>query len=426
MPTASAPSPTPAHSGARRPVAAALALAIAGALVLGPAGHAQTDIVLGMSAAFTGASGDLGVELYRGAEAYFTELNGSGGIDGRPIRILAKDDGYDPARAIRNTIELIETDRVPLLFGYVGTPTVTRVLPLLKRYEDRGPYLLFPFTGAQPQRQLPYSDFVYNLRASYFQETAGLVDHFVAVGRRRIAIFYQADAYGRSGWDGVRRALAARGLQIAAEATYRRGTTYDASMAAQVQALRAAAPDAVISVGAYAACAAFVRDAVNAGWDVPIANLSFVGSESLLGLLLTEGRRTGKDYTSRLINSQVVPSYEDQSLPSVREYRELLARVHPAAPFASDAGRDTPPFTFVSFEGFLDAKLLADVLRRSGGATDRASIRRAFDGIEHLDLGIDTPVSFGPGRTQGLDAVYYTRVDGGRFVPLTDWQPWAR
>jgi ABC-type branched-subunit amino acid transport system substrate-binding protein len=407
-------------------LAAALACVLAGATAQRPAA-AGPDIVVGMSAAFTGASGQLGSELYRGAQAYFAELNAAGGIDGRRVRIKAYDDGYTPARAIHNTIALIEQDQVPLLFGYVGTPTVTRVLPLLKRYEARGPYLLFPFTGAEPHRQPPYQEFVFNLRASYLQETAGLVDNFVAIGRRRIGIFYQADAYGRSGWDGVRKALARHGLRLAGEATYRRGATYETPMTAQVQALEAAGADAIVAVGAYAACAAFVRDHVNRGRDVPIANVSFVGSESLLALLAGESRRTGRDYTRALINSQVVPSYEDLSLSGVREYRALMDR-HETAPPPGIAGAavSAQPYSFVSFEGFLDAKLLAEVLRRTGARTDRESIRQAFRSIDRLDLGIDAPVVFGAGRTQGLDTVYYTRVEGDRFVPLDDWSPWAR
>lgn len=114
------------------------------------------------------------------------------------------DDGYNPVPAIENTIKLIETDKVFLLFGYIGTPTVTRVLPILKRYSDESAYLFFPFTGAQPHRQYPYDQFVFNLRASYHQETEGLVNHLVSIGRRKIAVFYQADAYGRSGWNGGR------------------------------------------------------------------------------------------------------------------------------------------------------------------------------------------------------------------------------
>jgi len=107
--------------------------------------------------------------------------------------------------------DLIEQDHAFVLFNYVGTPTVTRTLPLLKRYEKREVLLLCPFTGAEPQRRPPYDEFVFNLRASYGQETAGLVKQFVEVGRKRIGVFYQIDAYGRSGWEGVRDALTADG-----------------------------------------------------------------------------------------------------------------------------------------------------------------------------------------------------------------------
>src|SRR6185437_2369259 len=117
-------------------------------------------------------------------------------IHGKPIVIRAYDDGYNPIPAIENTIRLIEQDKVFLLFDYMGTPTTTRVLPLLKKYHDnqREVYLFCPFTGGQPQRQAPYNEFVFNLRASYQQETAALVDHFVRIGCKRIAVFYQVDA----------------------------------------------------------------------------------------------------------------------------------------------------------------------------------------------------------------------------------------
>ena len=181
------------------------------------------DIVLGMSAAFRGPSRGLGIELYRGTMAYLEHVNRNGGIDGRKIVIKAYDDGYNPLPAIENTIRLVEKDDPFLLYGYVGTPTVTRILPLLKLYQERKIYLFCPFTGALPQRQPPYDQFVFNLRASYYQETAGLVDHLVDIGRERIAVFYQIDAFGRGGWDGVRTALAGKKLRVVGEATYRRG-----------------------------------------------------------------------------------------------------------------------------------------------------------------------------------------------------------
>lgn len=399
--------------------AAALAVVWTAWLATAPLqGQAAGEVVLGMSAAFTGASAQLGLELYRGSMAYFQHVNDNGGVNGITIRIQAYDDAYDPNQAIMNSIRLIEEDRVFLLFNYVGTPTVTRVLPVLTRFSARQMLLFFPFTGAEPQRSPPYNRYAFNLRASYRDETAELVNYFMVSNRKRIGIFYQVDAYGRSGWDGVRTALQNYGTKIAAETTYRRGTPYTASMKAQVDILRAAKVDAVIAIGAYAASAAFIRDAVDAGWEVPIANVSFVGSESMLQLLMKEGQQKNKDYTARLVNSQVVPSYEDQSLPAVREYREMLDKYKPAPPRGFGDPSVPPAYSFVGFEGFLNAKLLVHILNGMGSAPDALQLRDRVEQVQNYDIGIKAPVSFTRENNQGLSTVYFTRVENGSFMPL--------
>ena len=308
------------------------------------------------------------------------------------------------------------------LFGYVGTPTVTRVLPILKKFQEQNIYLFFPFTGAQPQREPPYGEFAFNLRASYREETAGLVENFVRIGRKRIAVFYQADAYGRSGWAGVRRALDARGKQIVGEATYRRGMKFTGSMRKQVEILKASNPDAVICIGAYGACAAFLRDAVDLGLQVPIANLSFVGSENLLKLI-TEGLADSYLYTRHLVNSQVVPSYEDQSIPLVKEYGEMMRRYDPKVPQELFEA-DYVPFekSFVSLEGFVNAKLMAEILHRLGDKPERDKLEEAVFTVRDFDLGIGERVSYSPDRRQGMQRVYYTIVNEGRFIPLNNWE----
>ena len=393
----------------------------AGAAGQAGAGVTESEIVLGTSAAFSGPSRGLGIELYRGAMAYFEHVNGQGGVRGRQVVLKLYDDGYQPDPCVNNTQMLMREDRVFLLFGYVGTPTVTRVLPMLKKFQDQGMYLFFPFTGAQPQREPPYGDFAFNLRASYRQETAGLVDNFVAVGRRRIAVFYQADAYGRSGWAGVRAALRKHGLSMVGEATYRRGEKFTGTMRRQVDILKEAQPDAVICIGAYAACAAFARDAVDLGLPLPIANLSFVGSENLLKLL-SDGQRDSRRYTDWLVNSQVVPSYEDVSIPAVKEYRTLMARYNPEPPALVQESYTPFPHSFVSLEGFLNAKLMVEVLGRLGDRPTRADLEDAVFTVRDFDLGVGEQVSFGPQRRQGLQRVYYTVVQNGRFVTLQDWQ----
>jgi ABC-type branched-subunit amino acid transport system substrate-binding protein len=395
-------------------------------LASAPAAFAE-EFVLGMSAAFKGPSRGLGIELYRGSMAYLEHVNSAGGVNGKRVAIKYYDDGYNPGPAVENTLRLIQNDRVDMLYGYVGTPTVTRVLPLLKKHSDESMLLFFPFTGAEPQRRPPYDEFAFNLRASYQQETAGLVDNFVAIGRKRIAVFYQIDAYGRSGWHGVRLALARHDLRMAGEATYRRGAAFTQDMRPQVEILRKTEPDAIIAIGAYGACAAFVRDVRDSGWDVPIANVSFVGSESMLGLLTEQGGKNGKDYTQNLINSQVVPSYHDTTLPAIREYREMMDRYQPRPPAEfQDATYKSPQYSFVSLEGFLNAKLIVEVLKKADTKGGRERFRKAAESLEDVNLGIGVPISFRRGSHQALDKVYFTVVRDGRFVTLDDWKRWAR
>jgi branched-chain amino acid transport system substrate-binding protein len=386
------------------------------------------DVVLGMSAAFKGPSRGLGIEVYRGAMAWFHEVNRKGGVHGRNIVLRAYDDGYGPPAALANTRRLVHEDHAFLLFGYVGTPTVTRVLPLLKRFESESIYLFCPFTGAEPLRQGPYRQFVFNLRASYHDETKGLVNHFVAVGRKRIAIFYQIDSYGRSGWDGVRHALAAHGLKMTGEATYRRGARFTESMTRQVEILRRGEPDAVISVGAYAASAAFIRDARDAGWDVPIANLSFVSSGNLMELLHLHGLARDRDYTTGLINSQVVPSHEHTDLAGLKLYRELMDKYarEPMPEGLTDGKYEPLRYSSTSLEGFLGARLVVEVLRKLGPNPKRSEVCKVAESLKDVDLGVGPAVSFTHERHQAVSDVYYSVAEKGEFVPLTDWSRFKR
>ncbi|MDD3311121.1 ABC transporter substrate-binding protein [Pseudodesulfovibrio sp.] len=379
------------------------------------------ELVFGMSAAFTGATGELGIEFYRGFMAYIDQFNAQGGAGGWTIRVEPANDGYNLIPCFRNTLKFIEDDEVFALFSYVGTPTTTHILPLLQKYEDRHVYLLFPFTGAMPLRAAPFGRYVYNLRASYFQETAGLVDHLVGIGRSRIAVFYQSDAYGRTGWDGVRRALRRHGLPLVSEAAYQRGASFDQDFGREVKHIMAAEPDAVIVVGTYASQAAFVRNLRDAGYAIPVAGLSFADSDKMLELLMRAERETGRGYTSGLINSQVVPSYEDTSLPGVRRYRELMD-AYAGIPDLSEQGYKPRRFSFVSFEGFLNGVLLGEMVRRMADNPTRERIPEVLESIRDFDLGIGVNVTFGPGDHQGLDVVYYTTVVEGRFQPLADWE----
>jgi len=154
-----------------------------------------------------------------------------------------------------------------------------------------------------------------------------------------------------------------------------------------------------------------------------------VGSDAMLGLLVRHGRTTGRDYTRALVNSQVVPSYDDASLPGVVEYRSLMDRHNPAIPESiRDAAYGPQKYSFISLEGFINAKVIVEGLRRAGVNPTRASLRQALESLRGFDLGIGAPLTFGPERHQGLDRdnVYFTRVQNERWVPVADWSAAVR
>jgi len=386
-------------------------------------GVTPREVRIGMSAAFKGTAAGLGTEFYRGAQAYYDEVNLRGGLYGRMLTVLGLDDRYEPLPCVKNTIQFIEKESVFFLSNYVGTPTLTRALPVIRRFADQHIVLVGNFTGAQPQREVPYVEQVFNIRASYRQEMAALVERFWAIGARNFGVYSQADAYGRSGTDGVARALAQRGAKIVAETTYQRTTArFDDDVSPAVNALRRAGVDVVLCTGAYQGCGAFVRTTRDLGWGVPISNVSFVGSDAMLRLLVQHGKSVGRDYTRALVNSQVVPSYDDVSLPGVLEYRTLMDKYNPAVPAALRDEKYTPQqYSFISLEGYINAKVVVEALRRAGPSPTRLGFRQALESFKNFDLGIGAPLSFAPERHQGLDNVYFTRVEGERWVPIADW-----
>lgn len=244
--------------------------------------QSSNNIVLGQSAPFSGPATQHGRLFYRGAKVFFDQFNSQGGVGKRLIEIRNLDDGYEPDRCAENTRKLIGED-VLALFGYIGTPTSLAALPLATKAK-----LLFiaPFTGAMALRD-PFNKYVFHIRASYNDETALIVKQLTNLGLKKIAVFFQNDAYGKAGLDGTVLALSAQGLKPIALASVERNSV---DVAAAVKTLVAAEPNAVVQIGAYKSCAAFIREARKAGYGGTFYNVSFVGTQALSDELGKEGR----------------------------------------------------------------------------------------------------------------------------------------
>lgn len=356
-------------------------------------GVSESEIVVGQSCALDGPAQALGQGMKVGLEAAFKEANDAGGINGRQIRLISRDDGYEPEKAIASTNQLIQEDKVFLLIGEVGTPTSKAVVPIA---EKEGVPFFGPFTGAEFLRN-PFKPLVVNVRGSYYQEMEGLAAYLVdKKGLKRIACFYQNDGYGQAGLAGIEKALKARGMELCATGTYERNTT---AVKSGLLDVRRGNPEAVIMVGAYKACAEFIRMAHKVRMnDVIYCNISFVGTQALKQELGADGEGC--------IISQVVVHPKDTSIPVVKAYQQALE----AIPEAGEPG-------YVSLEGYLVGKLFCQVTAAVDGELTRESFLAAIQKQKSFDLG-GVILEFGDQDHQGQDVTFLTVIKDGDVVPL--------
>ena len=343
-------------------------------------GVTSRSILLGQSAAFSGPAAQLGIQMNIGTKAYFDYVNAQGGVHGRKIEIKSLDDRYEANLCAENTKKLIQEDKVFALVSYVGTPTTVAAMPIFT--EAKVP-LIGPFTGAEALRN-PVNRYIFNVRASYYDETEKIVEQLISTGNHKIAVFYQDDAYGQAGLKGVQLAMDKRGMKVVALGKVERNTV---KVQDAVKGINAVQPDGVIMISAYTSIAEFVREMKAAGSTTQFHNVSFVGSTALADALKDEG------YGVAI--SQVVPFPWSPSVPIVKEYEEVLAK----------AGRTD--FNFSSLEGYLVGKVVVEGLRRAGKDLTREKLVTALETMNNVDLG-DFIVSFSP-----------TNHSGSRFVDLT-------
>jgi len=363
-----------------------VAAALAGALALAsfhPAvaedGVAADSITFGQAAVLDGPASALGRGMRAGIMAAFDEVNARGGVHGRKLKLVSRDDGYEPDRAIAETRKLIEEDKVFALIGPVGTPTSAAAQPIATAAHV--PFI-GPFTGAGFLRN-PKLENVINVRASYGAEAEAWIKHLTEdLKVRKIAIFYQDDAFGRAGLDGVTAAMGKRGLELVGEATYERNTV---AVKTALITLKRAEPEAVVMVGAYKPCAEFIRLARKVEFNPVFVNISFVGASALAKELGPNGKG--------VVVSQVVPFPWDTSLKVVADYQAAIK----AAP------------DFVSLEGYLVGRLAIAALEKMGSAPTREGLIKAIKDTGKFDIG-GLAMTFGPTRNEGLDQVFLTVI----------------
>ena len=360
-------------------------------------GVTEREILIGSCSALEGPSHFLGTETVTGAKAYFDMINDAGGVDGRKLRLISYDDSYDPAKTEACFNRLME-QKVFALGLFVGTPTAVKYLPLA---ESNKIPLVGLFTGAQTL-YVPFRHWVVNVRASYFDETREQIDGlWNTLGYKKIGVIYPDDPFGATVLEGVKAALKAHGADPVAAASYVRQT---AQVGGAIDTVRGAGPDAVVVVGPANTVAPILRQSHAKGWKPLFLTVSFVGTDDLI-------QAAGPD-AEGIVVTQVVPPYYLTEQKTVALYRRTLTKYYPSA----------QP-NFVSLEGFVDAMVLVEGLKRAGKDLTREGLIRGIESIHNLDVGLGEQLllDYSAKDHKGFDHVIPTVVRGGRAVPFTDW-----
>jgi ABC-type branched-subunit amino acid transport system substrate-binding protein len=361
----------------------------------GTNGVSDAEIVLGMSSPFSGAIKELGRAMKVGIETAFAAANEAGGVHGRKMRLVALDDGYEPARTRETMKELVEERRVFAIVGNVGTPTAAVAIP----YTQQSKVIFFgALSGGPGLRKTPPDRYVFNYRPSYAEETAAAVRYLVEVRRilpQQIAVFMQDDEFGKAGLAGVEQQVRRyrRDPAQILKVTYRRNSADVSGAVARIRQ-GASRVKAVVMVATYQAAIQFVQRMRDLGAPIVLTNVSAVDSNALADGLAGAGRR----YTSDVVVTQIVPLPTSKATAVLR-YQQALAKSalgeHPG---------------FLSLEGWIVGNLLVEGLKRAGRNLDTEALVEALEGIRGLDLGIGTTITFGPSEHQGSHKVWGTML----------------
>lgn len=323
------------------------------------------EIVIGQSTALSGVLASSGEPMRLGAQLCFDMVNASGGINGRKIRFISKDDEYKVERTVANVVELTEKEGAVVLLGGSGT-TNNEALLQQGVLQKAGIALVGPRTGGSSLRE-PFNPWLFHVRASYAEEVGAALRHFTSVGFRSIGFVYQDDSFGKDGLAAGLAALARAGIEPAFTATYERNST---RVGPAVEAALAARAQAILLLTTTAPTAEFARLYREAGGNAQLLALSINDAQSIM-------QRIGVRAAHGLAFTTVFPSPSRTDFGIVKEYHAALRKFGPAGAQAS----------VVSLEGYIVAKVIVEALRRAGPQATRESVMKSLETLKDADLG---------------------------------------
>jgi branched-chain amino acid transport system substrate-binding protein len=367
---------------------AVLALAFSGAAFAQTQGVSKGEIVIGTMQDLSGPIVAFSKQLVAGMNMRVDELNAQGGINGRKLKLVVEDHGYDPKKAVLATQKLVQKDKIFAMVGTIGTPTALPSMPIL--FDKNIPHL-FPLTAAREMYE-PLHKLKYSFAATYFDQMRSGVKHLVKLkGSKKVCTLYQDDDFGAEVMRGAEAGLKDINMPLAEKTTYKRGAT---DFSSQIARMKDANCDLVVLGTIIRETLGAIGTARKLGWGV-----DFVGSSAAYTELIHKlgGPAMNGFYATNTINMP----YMDDASKNVRDW---------AGRYKEKYKEDPAVF---SVYGYQVIDLFIQIADKTINTLDKFTAPRDMFGSDSM--------SFTKTKHLGSNRARLSQIVGGKWTPITDY-----
>ena len=374
-----------------------IALAFAGSAVAQTQGVSKGEIVIGSMQDLSGPIVAFSKQLVNGMNMRVDEINAQGGINGRKLKLVVEDHGYDPKKAVLATQKLVQKDKIFAMVGTIGTPTALPSMPIL--FEKNIPHL-FPLTAAREMYE-PLHKLKYSFAATYYDQVRAGVKHLVKLkGYKKACTLYQDDDFGAEVMRGAEAGLKEMNMPLAEKTTYKRGAT---DFSSQVSRMKDAGCDFVVLGTIIRETLGAIGTARKLGWGV-----DFMGSSASYTELIHKlgGPAMNGFYSTNTVNMP----YLDDASKNVREWANRYKEKY-----------KEDPAVFSAY-GWQVVDLFIGVAEKTGPNLTTDNFIKTLEGYTSpRDMFGADAMSFSKTKHLGSNRARLSQIVNGKWTPITDF-----
>ena len=381
-----------------------IALAALATLTLGSSavlaqsqGVSKTEILIGTIQDLSGPLAGYGKQARNGMLLRVDEVNEQGGINGRKLRLLTEDDGYDPKKAVLAAQKLVNQDKIFIMAGHLGTAQNNAAMPV---QFEKNVINFFPITAARDMYE-PFHKLKYAFAATYFDQIRLTLPKLVKEkGAKKICSIYQDDDFGIEVQRGMEAALKAMNMEQTEKTTFKRGAT---DFSSQVAKMKAAGCDLVVLGTIIRETIGTIAESRKTGFN-PV----FFGSSAAYTDLIH--KLGGKAMDGLYATMTVQHPYLDEASQPIRFW---------ASKYKTKFNEDPTVFSAYGYD-IIDA--VAKAAQKAGPNLSTDSFIKAMDTMTIApDLFGSAELTFSPTKRLGSDLSRLSQIQDGKWKVISDY-----